>query len=924
MKSATQIFNFANCREKLSLNRNWRFYDGDFPAPTENYEIRYRDNMYGACRSGVKSPNFSDQHWETINVPHDFVLRHARNPEITQYYGFRPRGVGWYRKSFSLDESDKGKSIELIFESVVSACELYFNGANVQSNRCGYTSFKCDVTPLARYGDDTNTIVVRADATVCEGWWYEGGGINRDVWLVKRPPCFFETDGLWADPVFHDNAWHIPAEATIGNTLSESVILQFQLEISDNCGNIIACGSSTPTEVKPFIANTLKYDLKIAQEIKLWSPADPQLYNVTAKLCTPEGDVIDTICQRCGFRTIKFDAQKGFFLNGERLQIRGTCNHQDYMGTGVAIPKSLERFKLLKLKSMGSNAYRTAHHPPTAALLDMCDELGIMVMDENRHFGISEEVRRQLEWLIKRDRNHPSIIMWSLCNEEPLQGSYTGEQIARRMNAIVKNLDPTRFTICPMNGGLFNEYNSANACDVAGFNYSIERYDNYHKLHPDKPVMSSEDSSAIVTRGEPFSSTEKHLFADNDTEIVPWGATHNVAETAVASRPWMAGAFVWAGFDYHGEPTPVKWPSNSTFFGLIDMCGFPKTGYYVRKAHWLSNDSLLYITPHWNLDVAQNTIIDVCVVSNAFKVELFINNKSYGTQDVTVEKVNRFKVPYIPGEIKAVSYDKSGNKILETSHVTTSEPVAIKLVPAMFDTVDNDNYDTIPINVYVVDKCDRIVPNADNLINFSVNDNGVICGVGNGNQNSLEDELGKSRMLYNGYAQVLIRAKEDSSGVVELTASGENLLSATYSIPIKKPEKEVIYIPSKDGFYPCDEWKHSPLTTEKPDPTIHIAEDDVNSWEPGGIGEKYSVAQGKYMMFRTDISSIAGTNKLLMFNSVTGIATIFVDGKQLGKGVSLVDERCLLTFESGKELTMLLEANDQEYIGITGPVFFQQ
>ena len=394
-----------------------------------------------------------------------------------------------YRRSFKLDPADRGKALELQFDGIATHCSVWLNGTLVHRNWCGYTSFQIDLTPFAHYGDTPNTLSIRVDAQAMEGWWYEGAGIYRHTWLVKRSPLHITTDGVFAHPVRKtDGSWEIPVETTLSNIGDAAVTGGVQTDLIDPDGKPVASGRAT-VEVPPLDTAVAKFTIPVSNP-KLWSVDTPTLYTVRTRALR-DSVVQDSVETRCGFRTIRFDANQGFFLNDQPLKIKGTCNHQDHAGVGVAVPDSLWEFRVRRLKELGSNAYRCAHNPPAKEFLEACDRLGMLVMDENRNFNVSPEYVRQLEWLIRRDRNHPSVFLWSVFNEETTQGTEMGYQMVRRMAAVVKRLDPTRPVTAAMSGGHKAPINVSQAVDVVGFNYNQNVYDGFHKAHPELPVTSS-------------------------------------------------------------------------------------------------------------------------------------------------------------------------------------------------------------------------------------------------------------------------------------------------------------------------------------------------------------------------------------------------------------------------------------------------
>ena len=558
--------------EKLSLNQGWKFHEGDIPFP----EIKGHGNSYNNAKAGkswgAAAPEFDDSQWRVLDLPHDWAVEQPFLQTANLSQGYRPRGFGWYRRSFKLDPSDRGKALELQFDGIATHCTVWLNGTLVHRNWCGYTSFQIDLTPFAHYGDTPNTLAIRVDAQAMEGWWYEGAGIYRHTWLVKRSPLHITTDGVFAHPVRKpDGTWEIPVETTLSNIGDAAVTGGVQAELIDPDGKSIASGRAT-VEVPSLDTAVAKFTIPVSNP-KLWSVDTPTLYTVRTRALR-DGVVQDSVETRCGFRTIRFDAKLGFFLNDKPLKFKGTCNHQDHAGVGVAVPDSIWEFRVRRLKELGSNAYRCAHNPPAKEFLEACDRLGMLVMDENRNFNVSPEYVRQLEWLIRRDRNHPSVILWSVFNEETTQGTEMGYQMVRRMAAVVKRLDSTRPVTAAMSGGHKAPINVSQAVDVVGFNYNQDVYDEFHKAHPDLPVTSSEDTSGFMTRGvyETDHNEEPHRFLRRPAR-------------AVGCRPIaMAGARSPSG---HSSPAASSGPASTTAASRLRWSGRPPDR---SSASWTSAD----------------------------------------------------------------------------------------------------------------------------------------------------------------------------------------------------------------------------------------------------------------------------------------------------------------------------------------------
>lgn len=766
--------------ENISFNNGWRFFKGDIPFPV----IRGHDMTYASCKAGkaygAAAPDFDDSNWRVLNLPHDWAIESGFDSTNNVSQGYRERGIGWYRRSFKLEPTDKGKYLELQFEGIATHCTVWINGLLMHRNWCGYTSFYIDITGPAKYGEELNNIAIRVDANAQEGWWYEGAGIYRNTWLVKRSPVHIVTDGVFANPVKTNGLWNVPIEATLENAGKQKSEVEVETEIFDETGEQVAQGGCK-TQVGTLAQAIAKFSISV-QNPNLWSVEHPTLYSVKT-VVRQQGNIIDQVITHCGFRTLLFTPDSGFYLNDKHVKLKGVCNHQDHAGVGVAIPNSIWEFRLRKLKEMGINAYRCSHNPPPKELLDICDQMGILVMDENRNFNISPEYVRQLEWMVRRDRNHPSIILWSVFNEEPMQGSEAGYEMVRRMSAVVKNLDTTRYVTSAMNGGLFTSLNVSKAVDVVGFNYQIDSYDQFHKENPTMCLTSSEDVSCVMQRGQYVTDKSKNLLDGYDTQFPSWGSTHRVAWKTIAERPYFAGCFIWTGFDYHGEPTPFTWPTAGSNFGIMDLCGFPKTAYYLHQAQWIEDRPILNMVPHWNWpkdSIGKN--ISVMVLSNADKVELVLNGKTIGEQAVDKYEMNSWTVPYNPGSLEAIGY-KGGKEVSRFKVETTGEPVSLQLIPDRL-SLAGDGLDAMPVTVQVLDTKGRPIPTANIPIEFEISRAGSIIGLGNGDPNSHEPEKGNKRSLFNGLAQVIIQSKAAETGVLTLTAKAKGLKLATININV--------------------------------------------------------------------------------------------------------------------------------------------
>ncbi|WP_427967904.1 beta-galactosidase GalA [Altererythrobacter sp.] len=904
---------------RLLLDQAWQFHQGDIPFPKiKGHGWSYANAKAGQAQ-GAAAVNFDDSDWPLVNLPHDWAVDMPFDPDANPSQGYRQRGYAWYRRSLRLDPADRGKYLELQFGAIATNATVWVNGSVAAHNWSGYNSIYIDLTPTARFGDDLNTIAIRVDAEKMEGWWYEGAGLYRHASLAKRPAVHIQTDGVHADPRRGDDGrWTVPITASLASILERESTATLSAVLSDAEGRTVASGAIEAT-VPPLGNAEARLELAVPSP-RLWSVDDPNLYTLRLSLARPD-EAEDRRVLRIGFRTFRFDAEKGFFLNGQPLKIKGTCNHQDHAGVGVAIPDALWEWRIRRLKDMGSNAIRCSHNAPPVELLDACDRLGMLVMDENRNFNTSPDYIEQLRWLVRRDRNRPSVIMWSVFNEEPMQGSEAGYEMVRRMASEVKALDSSRPVTAAMNSGLFAPKNVSQAVDVVGFNYQPDLYDRFHAVHPDVPITSSEDTSAFMTRGAFESDPAKQVFASYDDERSSWGNTHREAWKAVATRPFVAGAFVWTGFDYRGEPSPYEWPSASSFFGIMDLCGFPKTAYWLHRAQWIDDRPLLDLAPHWNWAGREGELITVMAMTNVERVALFLNGRPMGDKSVDRFEMPRWQVPWEPGRLEAVGY-RAGHEVARALVETTGAPVALRLTPDRI-VMAGDGEDAQPITVDAIDARGRHVPTAQLPVNFKIS-GGEIIGLGNGNPNSHEPEKGDSRKLFNGLAQLIVRA-DPGAGPLRITAQAEELKPGQSTIRrlAASPRAQVPPTPSVQIL---EGWRQSPASRDKPDPMRKPVDSDMNSWLWLGTGQ-IEAAQGEgnwislraTFVARRHVQTNGGT---LRFGGIVGRAEIWLDGRKVAAKPEFAEAPLELALPAGEEehvVTLLVESRPGLVGGLSRP-----
>jgi beta-galactosidase len=727
-------------REHLSLDAGWKFHLGDdWP------DALHLENS--GTGSGPASEKFSDSFWRTVNLPHDWAVELPFDWAADGSHGFHTLGVkyptnsiAWYRRTFELPKEDEGKRIWLTFDGAFRDATVWVNGWCVRHHEGGYYPFREDITDVVHYGGK-NTVSVRVDATKVEGWFYEGAGIYRHVWLDKTAPVAIAPEGIFVQSEFENNIPkgnpEIKVEVSLLNAQNDAENATVNCEIISPDGKLLKQFSESEM-LKHKSQTAVKLETKISSPI-LWSPENPQLYKLVTTVSS-DGKVVDKKETAFGIRTVGFDATNGFLLNGKHYELYGTCNHQDHAGVGAAIPDALLEFRVKKLKEFGCNAYRMSHNPPTPELLDACDRLGMLVMDESRLMGSDSVNLQKWDDLIRRDRNHPSVALWCVANEQfMVQDTPQAASIARTMQDYVKQLDPLRpVSYASPEDDAFRGINSV--IEVRGWNYHYgPQMDRYHAAHPTQPNFGSEQASVVGTRGIYTNDHSRGYVAAYDVVWPGWTTTAESWWSYFAPRPWLSGAFVWTGFDYRGEPTPYWWPCVNSHFGILDTCGFPKNAFYYYQSWWTTN-TVLHLAPHWNWPGREGQEILVQAFSNCKQVELFLNGASLGKQTMKPNSKLSWQVKYAPGTLSAKGFDAAGNVIAETKVETTGDAAQIQLTPDR-KTINADGQDVAVFTVSAVDAQGRTVPVAQNKIHFSVEGAGSIIGVGNGDPSCHEPDV---------------------------------------------------------------------------------------------------------------------------------------------------------------------------------------
>jgi beta-galactosidase len=777
------------------LDFGWRFHFGHADDPAKDFGFGAQNREATFAKSGAFPPvtraNFDDSQWRAIDLPHEWAveLPFEKGPVVldrdgkpTGHYelpdhGAKPIGrdfpetsIGWYRRVFDIPATDEGKRISVEFDGVFRHAMVMFNGHYIGEEFSGYAPFRFNLTDFVNYGDK-NVLTVRVDATLAEGWFYEGAGIYRHVWLTKTNPVHIAPDGVYIRSEVRDDLTTIFVQTEVRNDSDTVRNCTVMPQILDATGKAIASAGTTTMPVPPWTRRTIDSQVGLDRP-RLWSIEEPYTYSAAVKLFV-EGPVTDIAQITFGIRTIRFDADKGFFLNEKPVKLKGTCNHQDHAGVGSALPDRLQSYRIERLKSMGCNAYRTSHNPPTPELLDACDRLGMTVMCETRMMSSNPEGLSQLERMIRKYRNHPSIIIWSLGNEEREQGTPRGAKVVASMKRLAKELDPSRLVTIAMNNS-WGKGASA-VLDVQGCNYNDGKIDDFHKQFPTQPMVGTETASTVSTRGIYENDATRGYVSAYDLNFPPWAAKAETWWKIYDARPFIAGGFAWTGFDYRGEPTPYNWPNVSSHFGIMDLCGFPKDNYFYYQAWW-GADPVLHLFPHWNWPGKEGEEIDVWCHSNLDSVELFLNGASLGSQKVERNTHLAWKVKYAPGAIEARG-TKNGKIVLTEKRETTGAPAKLVLHPDR-QKISADGEDLSVVTVEVHDAQGRIMPVASNEVTFEITGAGKLIGVGNGDPSCHESDKGNKRSAFNGLCMAFVQANKQA-GEIRVTASASGLEGAS-------------------------------------------------------------------------------------------------------------------------------------------------
>lgn len=796
---------YASHRELMNFDDGWKFAFGDASDPAKDFGcgteyFNYLTKAASIHNEGPYSPKFEPgkwgKEWKSVTLPHDWVVDLPFSIDASHSHGYKTVGykypatsVGWYTKNFFIPESDSGKRISLRFDGIFRDARVWVNGFYLGSEPSGYAPQDYDISEYLNYGGD-NLVTVRADATLEEGWYYEGGGIYRHVWLQKTDPLHVTDYGTFVHAKLsepYDEA-DVTIETTIGNYNPSSATYSLRHTIIDADGKVVASAMVPATDVRGKGKSHSVASAKV-NDPELWSPETPYLYKVRTDVIS-EGDTVDTYWTTTGFRDAVFDADRGFLLNGKKYRIKGVNMHQDHPGVGAGIPDAVQHYRLRQLKSFGANAYRSSHNPMTPEMLSACDSIGLLVVEENRLTGINGEHIRLLNKMIERDRNHPSVILWSAGNEEwGIEWDEKGTRIAESMREYCHLADSTRMMCVATSSGPAIVI----PADVAGYNYILQNPIDKHRAdYPQRRALGTEETTGCGARGIYYNDHQNgYMIAINREKSGP-DSLYNAIERGMKfydERPWLGGLFYWTGFDYRGESNPMVYPATGSQFGILDYCGFPKDEAYYLKSWW-TDEPVLHILPHWNLQGHEGESVDIWAYSNCDEVSLNVNGKDLGKKRMPKNGHLSWKAVYHPGRVKATGY-RNGKKVMETTVETTGAPSRIKIEADRRD-IKADNRDVAVCKVRLEDARGRFVPDANTELTIKVEGPLRILGVGNGDpayrdsERPTDPEARTYRVkTFNGLAQVLLQSTGEA-GKGLLIMKGGGMPEASIEIDVRK------------------------------------------------------------------------------------------------------------------------------------------
>ena len=758
-------------RSENFLNDGWQFHKGDIfvDRPAAKVPI-YNQSKTERKKTGPASYLYPDnyysndripgEYWMTCHLPHDYIIDQDNDKSQNDAHGYFRYDNAWYRRHFTLPQGCENKRVLLRFDGIAGNSTIYLNGCLLHHNYSAYNTFEVDITDLA-YRDKENLLAVYVNTQEFEGWWYQGGGIYRDVYLVITEPVAIDLWGVYAPSRKIDkNLWQIDFETTVVNTDYEDCTVTAESYVIDAVGNCVAkadgCGS-IPARDK----QVLRYSCTVSSPL-LWDCDNPNLYTVKTLLKCNCNEIDESIT-RIGFRTVELSSENGLLLNGKKIIIKGVCAHQDFGITGLAVPDNIAKYKMQLIKEMGANSYRTSHYQQTAAYLDACDELGLMVMDESRWFESTKESLEQLESLLRRDRNRPSVIFWSTSNEEPFHVTEVGKRLHKAIYAHIRKFDKLRPITAAVDKtpDLCKIYDD---CDIVGINYNLNLYDAVHEQNPDRLIFASECCATGTTREWHFPSESDGRRRDKDADTNSWFLGREKTWKFLMERPYVIGGFQWAAVEHRGEAT---WPAICSKSGALDLFLQKKGAFYQNKSHW-TDAPMAHIVPHWNFKGMEGQEIPVTVYTNCGEVELFLNGKSLGRKAIEKYGHGQWNVTYVPGTLEVKGYRDDA---LVAGHIrtTTGKPETLRL------TLDNNctanGRDVALFTCECLDKNGTPVPDAAEFVHFSTEAPGKILGTGSDHCDHNNVTL-PHRKMYMGKIRIAVQPAKGQTSLT-LTAISE-------------------------------------------------------------------------------------------------------------------------------------------------------
>ncbi len=907
-------------RKKLLLNDDWKFHCGDIA--TKEILGHHATYMHSKAINGMgaAAANYYDGDFTTVHLPHDYVLDGEISQRYNESQGSYYRENAWYRKHFDLPCKVDESRVVLLFDGAGKRTSVWCNGHFAGENNSMYNSFYIDITPYLLEGE-VNTLAVKIDNDDIEGWWYEGAGIYRDVWMLITDRVAVDVWGTYVNPThLGDEAWSVPVETTVYSNDSRVAAAQVMQRICDASGNVVASAQSDIT--LKFGENTHTQTLSVTAPTR-WNLETSTMYTLQTEVVVA-GKSVDVYETPFGFRTIAFDAEKGFFLNEQPVKLRGACLHQDHGNLGIAVPNAVNQYRIDQMKSIGMNSFRSAHNNPSPSLLDQCDQNGFLVLDENRWFNFSEKSQRELVAMLKRDRNHPSVIVWMVGNEEPTQSSLTGQRLVEHLKGIVNGYDTTRPVSIALNGGFYDSH-AAGASDVVAVNYNIHNYDKFPIAHPGKAIVATESGASRNNRGIYFNDDETGYASAYDKRRAAFGSAYIDAIRASETHDFIAGTFVWSGIEYRGE---ASWPGLFSASGMFDNCGLEKDNAYMAKACWTAEPTV-HVFPHWNLQGHEGEQIDMVMYANTEQVELIVNGVSQGKQDCVPFTANTCTATYQPGSVQVIGY-VGGKAVAQKEWVTTGEAASMQ-IDCHNTAVTNTGEDTAIFKVSLQDANGQWIPDAAELLAVSLLDEaqGEILAVSGGDPLDHSNARNKTKKMFSGLLQVIVRAKAGAQALTLVVQSKDSALSASYTLPLVQAAA-IPSVASSARNLSVDSFRAWVSCTGLADVANEYNFDDMNTSEPVVLSGYQPAEALPYLLFTAKaVMPECDKQMELVFAGLKGEYAIrvfhdrnawphpdpaeFLDVQKTGNNTQAEDYHLLLTgFGANEKIKIVIAQKNQD------------